>query len=224
MARLFDDAATEYLELGQAVLTDEPISQLAWINLDALPDDAAIISLNRGVGGHRFFDLRIASADSTVRAAAQALAGQSQASSTAAIGLGAWHHICAVFAADNDRRAYLDGGNKGTEATARAVDNIAFTNIGRNRQRGDYVSGIVAEAVILRIAVTDYQVWLHAQGVPAPIVWPGWAIAAYCPLFEVDRDFPVGRYNMTPFNTPSWAPHPPKVLAWWRKYMRGGTV
>ena len=230
MARLFDDAASEYLENTTGTpVSGVPLTMAAWFYCDDVVTwtSRTLIAIQDKDSGDDWIRLYIRAGDANeARAGARSSLGHDHAAATTTYSGNAWHHAGAVFTTTTSRAAYLDGRAKGTNATAitpLALDSVSVGRIG-DSSPGEYMSGRIAEAVVLRIAATDYQVWLHAQGVPAPIVWPGWAIAAYYPLFEVDRDFPLGRYNMTPFNTPSWAPHPPKVLAWYRKHMRGSTT
>ena len=221
MSRFFDDGASEYLLYSSAIVSGAPYTVACWAAKDDV--DISCIAIALAQNGTFGAYLR-SSSNGTIRF----YSNPGSANTTTASDDTEWHHLCGIEYAANSRAVFLDGGGKATDATA-STPTLVNTTIGASFHPGipsvnNPFSGAIAEAVILRIAATDYQVWLHAQGVPAPIVWPGWAIAAYYPLFEVDRDFPLGRYNMTPFNTPSWAPHPPKVLAWWRKYMRGGTA
>ena len=229
MSRLFDNGANEYLEIDSAVIAAYPLTLAAWFYSDDTANSQCLIWVGDKDVALEWQALIAAGVigGDPVRAFSARAGFTTEAESTSGYSANTWHHGAAVFTGATNRAAFIDGRSKGTDA-GNIVIGATYdrTSIGRT---GDstpsrYMSGRVAEAVALRIAATDYQVWLHAQGVPAPIVWPGWAIAAYWPLFEVDRDFPVANYNMSPFNTPSWAPHPPKVLAWWRKYMRGGTA
>jgi hypothetical protein len=137
-----------------------------------------------------------------------------------------WHHSAALFGAANSRFALLDAVPSTENTTSRTPTGLDSISAGRQGDSSPthYFDGEIAELVILSVIPTLQQVWRHAQGIPAPVVWPGWAIAAYYPLFETDRDFPRGRYNMTPVNTPAWAPHPPKVLEFWQRYQRFGAA
>jgi hypothetical protein len=221
MARLFDDGASEYLERA-AQISAVPFTLACWLYTDDLTTDQSLMYIGDTASGNNFWDMSMdgASAGDAIRFRARDAGGNTVIGTAASAIVGTWHHACAVAAADDDRAVYLDGGSKATSAANRSPAGIDVVAIGRHSDNvpDQYMSGRIAEAVILNIAATDYQVWLHAQGVPAPIIWPGWAIVSYYPLFETDRDFPTGNYNMTPYNTPGWAPHPPKVLEYWRRY------
>jgi hypothetical protein len=223
MARLFDRAASEYLTHSGAPVTAVPLTLACWFkSSDAANNQDTIVLTDVSHWGN-YFGL---AADGSiggdpVRGYIYDGVTFTAAATTTGYSTGTWHHACAVFAAVDDRAAFIDGGSKGTSVFASTPTGLDTTMIGAWNGAGgpsNYFDGSIAEAVILRIAATDYQVWLHAQGVPAPVIWPGWAIAGYWPLFETDRDFPAGNYNMSPQNTPSWEQHPPKVLEYWRRH------
>jgi len=47
--------------------------------------------------------------------------GNSDVSASSVRSVNEWHHVVAVFAADNDRRIYMDGGNKATDTDSRSI-------------------------------------------------------------------------------------------------------
>jgi len=99
-----------------------------------------------------------------------------------------WHHLCGVFAASDDRTAYLDGGNKGTDATDLSPDYVDLTAIGafKDNTPGEYCSGRIAEAAIWNVALTDAEVAILADGFSPLLVRPA-SLVAYWPL--------IGRYS-----------------------------
>ena len=55
-----------------------------------------------------------------------------------------------------------------------------------------------------------------AAGYPPTKIRP-WALVHYWPLMRTDQDL-VGGYDLTAFNTPTWADHPPvSIPAWYRR-------
>jgi len=227
VSRYFTRTNSEYLERDAAPVVVAPLTIAFWGYITSDNDFGGVWIGDKDVANNYWILwYRGSAGGNPISLTARDAGGSTDCNSTAGMTQDVWHHLCGVAAAANDRTVYLNGGNIGTNNVARTPAGADRVAIGRfaDSSPGNYWDGRIAEAVILRIAATVQQVQLHAQGVPAPIVWPGWAIAAYHPLFETDRDFPHARYNLIPFNTPSWAPHPPKVLAWWRKYMRGGTA
>ena len=212
MSRLFDDAAQEYLACtGGCGITDYPVTLAAWFNMD-VQDNQGLVELS---GGAAYCSLWLRDpADSDVLA--YSAVGGAYAKTTTSYAVNTWEHACGVFASATDRRAFLNGGGKGTNANNVAWPAPTSTRVGFGIN-ANYASGSIAEPVIYSCALTDLEVWLLSRGVPPPLIRPQ-SLVAYWPLWDTDRDVWNARYHMTPFNTPSWANHPPKVLDWWRKY------
>lgn len=228
MSRLFIAANTEYLGINQAIVSGAPLSKACWFNPNAFTTEMILLSLYDGPGSNDRFLLAFrgdqagdpvaAMTTSNVTGVALSIAGVG--------GISQWAHAAAVFAAADDRRAFFNGGNKGTNADSKIPAGIAQTNIGRqNASQGPfYFSGSIAEAAIWNAALTDYEVYLHSTGIPAIFIRPQ-NLAAYWPLVSAEDFDWYRRYDMTAFNTPGIAPHPPKVLEFWRRYwMRAVTT
>lgn len=120
----------------------------------------------------------------------------------------AWHHACGVFAASNDRRAYLNGGNKGTNATSQTPSGLNQTHVGTFDGSSSAWNGRLAEAAVWSAALTDEEVLSLARGVSPLLIRPD-SLASYWPL--VGRDGPEidvkGGRNLTLTGT-SAADHP----------------
>lgn len=199
MARAFNDASGHSLDNGAAVLTAVPITMACWFQTDDLTIVQELMSLTDvAASGNRSFELIIAGtiAGDPLRARCN---GGTGASSTAGPSANTWAHACAVFSANNARACYLNGGNKGTEATTVTPTGINRTALGRkNDATADLnLSGLLAEAAIWNVALTDTEVAILALGTSPLLVRPD-ALAAYWPLIgraspEIDRvgDFPL---------------------------------
>jgi hypothetical protein len=198
MARLFDDAKSQYGEIDSAVVAAEPFTMVGWFYADASRFQGITFVGDKDVANQ----YHVLALDDTnhVRAWSEDVAGIQSATTTTVFGLNAWHHGAAVFAATNDRRAYLDGGGKGTNAVNRAIAGLDRTSIGR---AGDstpslYFSGRIAEAAIYNVALTDDEVAQLAKGASPLLVRPD-ALVAYWPLSGHDcpeQDL-VGGFPMT---------------------------
>ena len=90
----------------------------------------------------------------TVKAEAAENALGASAVSTSGRSTGTWHHACGIFASATDRRAFIDGGSKGTNTDDYAPAGVNVTNIGCQYRfsaeppRMSFVSGKIAEAAI----------------------------------------------------------------------------
>jgi hypothetical protein len=138
--------------------------------------------------------------------------GTSSAVSTSGYSANTWHHACAVFGSGSDRRAFIDGGSKGTDSTSRAptgLDRAAIGALARSLPTF-HMSGHIAEAAIWNVALSDAEVALLARSYCPLFIRPEY-LKAYWPLIrEPDLD-KVGRYNMTVYNSPGVMPHPPII-------------
>lgn len=199
MARLFDDAVPHYITIGSAILSGVPITLACWFNSD-LDDNQGLIQFTEIGSGDNYFHLSAMGGQvgDPIRALTRAGGTSSQADSTGGYSLNTWHHACGVFAAADDRRAFIDGGSKGTEATSRTPTGLDTTAIGAIRiSAGNFtpMSGRIAEAAIWNIALTDAEVAILAEGYSPLLVHPQ-NLVFYAPLIReiIDR---VGGVTLT---------------------------
>ena len=215
MARLFDDGASEYLEVASAVVTVVPVTLAAWFNADDLSATQDIMNINRSdVLGHCFRLLYALGTDS-ITAIAKDGAVTGRADSLAAPGVDTWHHAAGVFTNNAARAVFLDGGNKDTDATDTTPVGLDRTTIGVFHNAGNltgYMSGMIAEAGIWNAALTDAEVAILAAGYSPLLVRPQ-SLVAYWPLIRDTDDDIVGGYSMTPVNGPTVGPHAPVLYA-----------
>src|SRR5687768_6969967 len=134
MARAFSGTA-QYLSRTSAVLTGVPITMACWARTSGLAQGNALMSLSQGTGGgnNNAFVLYFGGdiGGDPIRAATTAAGTTSVANSGASgITTNVWFHATAVFAAANNRVAYVNGGNSGSEGTTRTPTAIDSTTIG----------------------------------------------------------------------------------------------
>src|SRR5262245_11549320 len=118
MARLFDDAATEYFTRSSAPVTPYPVSMACWFYADDASLVGTLMALDTAAGESilRMVVVGVVS-PKQIRANTRDSAGGESNAITSAWAVNTWHHALAVFAASNDRRIYLDGGNKVSDTT-----------------------------------------------------------------------------------------------------------
>lgn len=216
MARSFVVGNTEYLRVTNSPVTAEPVTLACWAKLNSV---AATHRTAMSIGEVAAGDYHALQVTNTIVWRARSWDGAAQeAIYTAAVALESWHHLVAVFAADNDRRIYVDGDRGTDDANAVVVGAFGAVSIGVSADSTPYgyMDGEVAEAAVWDVALTDNEIFQLAQGTPVVFVRPQ-SLGAYYSLFETDRDFWRSIYNMTAINAPGWAPHPPKVLEFWRR-------
>ncbi len=199
MARLFDDAQSQYLEIDQIAVGSVPISIACWCYPDAVSRFAGLVVLADKDVANMQQILRIDNNDKINATSWDASGAQSAVTSTT-VSVNTWHHAAAVFAANNDRRAYLDGGGKGTSATSRTPVGLDRMSIGRagDSTPGIYMSGRIAEVGIWNAALSDDEIASLAKGASPLLVKPA-NLVAYWNLFGRSCPEPdiVGGFDMT---------------------------
>lgn len=93
---------------------------------------------------------------------------------------GVWEHYCAVEAAADDRRVYLNGGSKGTDATSKTptLDRTAIGAILRSSAAG-YWSGFLSLPTVWSVALSDAEVASLAAGAPPESIRPESIVSAW---------------------------------------------
>ncbi len=221
MARLFDDGLSQYAERDQAPVAVAPLAMLCWFRMDAVANSCLLWVGDKDDGVQYWaLETNLFAPGDPLRFRARGGGGDATAATTTGIDVNVWYHGAGIEESQNFRRVLLNYGGEGTNADARNPQNADRVSIGRYGDNSPfaYMSGAIAEAVILRIVPTDYQILLHTQGVPASIIWPPQAMVAYWPLVSAEDFEWHRRFDLTAFNSPSIAPHPPKVLEFWNRY------
>lgn len=213
MARLFDNAQTEYLTRGDLCgISDYPFSFACWFYSDDHTNWQVPMAFGETTVGVDYHYLGLGdSGNAEIRISSMTGGSSATAKSTADYSINTWHHACGVFAAAQDRRVYLDGGNKGTDVVNnRPFGDVTDTAIGAivyndPEDQVFLMSGRVAEPGIWNVALTDAEALLLSKGYSPLFVRPQ-NLVVYWSLVRDDNDR-VGRYNMTAYNTPTWAAH-----------------
>ena len=190
MARLFDDTASQYLEVNSAPVTVVPFTVSCWFNSNDSDLTQSLLWIGDKDYENRYYTLCLRGdligdpidliSRFTTSYSAQTTSGYST---------GQWHHACGVVASVTDRRTYIDGGSKGTNATSSTPVGLDRISIGRfgDSSPGAYMSGMIAEISIWSgLALSDAEVALLAKGVPSLLVNPSY-LRTYIPL--------IGRYS-----------------------------
>jgi len=214
MARLFDDAASEYLQHGSAVTGNFPLSFACWFNVDTNNAIQYMIYIADSSVTNQAFALGIDIGGKVITLSYAA--GTSAASSTIASTLNTWHHACGVIYSATLRAAYLDGGYRGTDVVNRAPAGLDATSIARacDSSPGYHVSGALAEVTVWDTALRDADiVRMGRLGYPPWRVQPDHVVGFWLPFADrTDRDFSGRGHHMTAYNTPTWRPDPPRII------------
>jgi hypothetical protein len=221
MARLFDDAQQQYLQWSGATppVTSPPFTLACWARTDTDAVDQTLIWIgDKDTAGQSLGALELLAAeDGRRKVIARTVADNGEAGAAKAwdYSVNTWHHVCGVFAADDDRLVRLDYSSYGSDDTCLTASGVDSTSIGRlgHGTPAEYVSGALAELAVWSAALTDSDIKALAAGYAAPQIRPH-QLVSYWPLGgfygREDRDS-LGRYDLTAHNAPSWTEHPPLV-------------
>lgn len=215
MSILFDNNLSQYLKYAAPVDATPPFSMGCWFYCDDLTLDQDLVCQASEQSTWAFHTLELRGGDAGDYLRAWTNPG-GYAASTVGYSANTWQHALGVWAAVDDRRVYLAGGNKGTNSSSGAPENIENTMIGAISVwsgaavwTGAYLSGRQAEAAIWNATLDDVDALLLAAGVRPYMVKPG-NLVAYWPMHVAAmlKDL-IGSYDMTAYNSPTTAEHPP---------------
>lgn len=193
-ARLCDDGASDGMQNDVEATKVLPISNVAWFYPDDAANKGALIGVFRGASFDRSESLYANGAVASDPVWARTAGGSERfAATSTGYSVNTWHHGVAVAAGVSDRRAYIDGGSKGSDAnTQTAGTSISVTNVCVNGQATDtdFFSGRVAFAAIYDDALLEANeiLELAAGGNPEAINTD--QLVAFYPLFGVESPEP----------------------------------
>jgi hypothetical protein len=216
MARLFDDAGSQFLQVSAALATP-PFTITCWARSDDNASLQAAVSIaNSGLGNqHHSLWMDGSVGGDPVKAVTGNAGTSGVASTSTGYTANTWHHIAGVWAASNSRAAYIDGGSKGTNTTSVTPTTPNTTSIGRRTTSAPdlYFSGALAKVSIWNEALTDEEIAYLAQEKAQPFDVRPWALVAFPPIWglqspEIDLVSSTRLWTVTgatPFD------HPPMV-------------
>ena len=210
-SRLFDRTVPDFLETDTAFVTTAPFTVCGWFNTAVVDDDTIISLVDKDVGDNTF-SLRINTSNKARWRVQDTAGGQNSVTSTTSYSINTWHSMCAVEAATNDRRVYLDGGGKGTSTSSRTPVGIDRTSIGRmgDSTPGNEFDGKLAHIAVWSAALTDGEIAIYAAGVSPRRIRTS-ALVLYIPINGQSPELNLAGVNLTVNGTPSVDEEPPDV-------------
>jgi hypothetical protein len=206
------NGTTQYLYTTSIPTSSFPLSICAWFYPDSLNGVHALVNLSSGNSGATLaLDARGVDAGDPVAASDFRGNTFNAARTTAGYVTGQWQHGAAVFAANNFRTVYLDGGNSATN-TVNNSSTATFNRIGigiyfnaTNTPSG-YLDGRLAEVGIWNAALTAVEVASLAKGMTCDKIRPQ-NLVFYAPLVRNLIDA-KGGLTITNNNGATVATHP----------------
>jgi hypothetical protein len=213
MARLFDDALEQYLEIDQAPVTAAPFTLSCFFNTDKDYLTQYLIYLAQKAKTNEAWGL--SAAGGTTGDPVSFLAydgGGTVVSTTSGYSVGTRHHAAGVCVSDTERHVYIDGGSKGSTTDDKSPDLVDRLSIGRagDSSPGYHMSGPIAEVAIWNIDLIDAEIVLLAKGYSPLFIRPQ-NLVFYMPLVRDDDEDLIGGLSLTAFNAPTIDAHPPII-------------
>lgn len=206
------NGTTQYLYTTSVPTSSLPLSICAWFYADSLNGYHSLVNLSSGTSGATFaLDARGGDVGDPVAASDFRGGVFNAARTTAGYVTGQWQHGAAVFAANNSRTAYLDGGNSATN-TANNTAKPTFNRIGigiyfnASNVAQSYLNGRLAEVGIWNAALTAAEVASLAKGITCDKIRPQ-NLVFYAPLVR-DLIDAKGGLVLTNNNGATVAAHP----------------
>lgn len=183
-----DWSTSNFLRCTTAIATATPLTMAAWCKTSITGSLQVICGLFSSADAFPFnqFLLYVDSTDKVAALTADAAVAR-QALTSTTISASTVFHACGVWASATDRRAFLNGGGKVTEATSLTPAGIDRTSIGvgdsssASNPLAPAGTGSLAEVAIWNVALADADVASLALGVHPFMVRPD-KLVAYWPM------------------------------------------
>lgn len=188
-------AASNNLRYAGAIVSTTPFTVSGWATIPTL-GAAGIKTLfflgNSGAtGAADSHEIRLLATTDTVDCQTNT-AGGASASATSSTGVpsaGVPFHWAGVFAAANDRRAFINGGSKGTNSTNQAPTTLNRTSLGLrdNVSNANPITGGISHVGVWNIALSDADIAALGAGAHPTKVRPD-ALVACWPIIGVSPE------------------------------------
>lgn len=221
MARDFSGSSQYLRRDAEIVQWNTPHSYLphtlvGWFRSDSATARQVLVSVGHNTNGYSSIQIRgDVSGDPIEAGRASSTGAYNSAQSTSGYSTGTWHHAAAVFAADNDRTIYLDGGSSANSTSTTgtippANEHILIGARIFNSDAGLYLDGRAAEVAVYNVTLTAEEINALAKGVSPLRIRPQ-NIIFYVPIYGVGSPEPsvVGDHPFTLNGTPTQADHAP---------------
>lgn len=207
MARDFDDASSEYLEIDSAPISGHPCTLACWFYLDDQDSDHAFMYIGDKDVNDDWFQLRYDQSSDELRFGVRDV-GETNSVSTITPASGEWVHIAGAATSATVRKILVNGGDKGTSAVARSPNNLDRISIGRmgDSTPSKYMDGRIAEVAVWNTDLTDIEIGILAKGFSPLFIRPQ-NLVFYAPLIRDEDLDRVGGLSLTAFNTPTVGEH-----------------
>lgn len=159
-----------------------PLTLACWFNASQTTTSDYLVSVS--AAAINYFALAIfgANAGDPVGVFDYAGLGPYFAYTTAGYTANTWNHAAGVWTGLNNRTAYINGGNSGTNSSTQAASTLTQSQIGANAVVAtNRMNGLIAEVGIWNAALTDAEIASLAKGMTCDKIRPQ-SLVFYAPL------------------------------------------
>lgn len=195
MALSFDGSNDE-AQTAAVPVSNYPFTIACWFNANNVTANGALAGIcdDSGTGNFHMLEASGAQAGDPVSAYTQAGGAGGRNSTSTSYSASVWNHGAGVWASATDRRVFLNGGGKATQATSRAygTPNRTFVGSLHHSSPTEFFPGRIAEVGFWNAALTDAEINALARGVNPLRIRPG-NLILYLPLLDKTPTFIINR-------------------------------
>jgi hypothetical protein len=219
MARTLS-STSDHLDNASPGLTGYPATIACWLKNKALTTDQCLVTLGTSASDQNRFSIH---ATTTGGCQSEAVDGSaaSQATASSTIADANWHLYTGVFTNATSYAAFLDGANKGTQSTSRAVSAFNVTKISaKPGANGSPITsaGVLAHVAVWNVALSDAEVLSLLTTRPSAV--QPTHLVGYWTLTDnasPEPDLGTGNHSLTVTGTSYVADDPYPAIALFRK-------
>lgn len=178
-------SGTNFIRQPSALLTAGPLTLAAWGYTGSTTTQSAVGIYNSGSTGDINYIKLYVGTGGTVRIAS-CNGSSADVAASSAISTNTWFHMAGTCSGSNSA-AYLNGGSKGTSATALTPTGVNRASLGRrdnvsaDQAWGNGTTSYMAEVGIWNVVLDDAEIAALAAGIPPANVRPQ-SLVSYLPL------------------------------------------
>ena len=178
MAVLLDDALVQYLYRSESAVTNEPFTLGGWFYTNDAATEQVCVCLGRDGAAFPAWSVLFtpASAGQNFRIKKRHSTGTASASGATVYALNTWYHIVGVFAADDDRKLYINGVLETSTTTSGldgSVPNQFEIGARKSSSVANPLSGGFAEVFMYDVALTVEEIACLAKYYSPEHIRPG---------------------------------------------------
>lgn len=213
MSRDFVNASSQWASTTTVPLSAVPFSWAVWFKPNSTTTNRELMWLGNSGSSTNYWTMGVTT--SAIRNSARN-STESPANTTAGPTANVWNHACGTFGSNSSRAAYLDGGNKGTNATSQTpsgINRFAIASLARSTPT-NFFDGQIAHVAVWNVELTDDEAAMLGQHRVSPLFVRPSALVWYSPYVgrdSVEIDI-IGGGSLTLTNSPASSAEEPPLL------------